>query len=123
MKDKGKLLYAAVLSIFTSVDILTLMGEKISGNFATVYALLFMIIVIKVINNTLPSWVWRRGYALIGLSAAIYMFLYIIGYGKDIWKPIDCIISMYVWVASLYYMGSYVEPEHNEEEDIVETEE
>jgi hypothetical protein len=73
------------------------------------YIIMFMYMLLKMILNALPPWVWRDGFGIVGLSAILYLILLSIGAPSHQIKIIDSSICLFVWIKSMNYLNNYKE--------------
>ena len=103
----SKLAYTIFLAIATAKEFSIIFD--LGGNFliGLIYLILFFILVIKLINNSLQPWVWKDGFGIVGLSSLVYLVLAILGLEDPILEKFHAIICLYVWIKSMRYLNNY----------------
>jgi hypothetical protein len=103
----GKVPYTIFLAIASVKEIAQIFSLGSNGLVELAYLVFFVYLIVKMFSNSLPPFVWRGAFAIIGFSALIYLFLSAVGVPNHPIKIIDSIVCLVVWVKSLIYLNNY----------------
>ena len=82
----NKIIYVAFLAIATVKEIGEIFLFPPNGLIEILYIIGFLYVIIKMLTDSLPLWIWRNGYSIVGFSAILYLILRFFGIPN---QPID----------------------------------
>ena len=110
----GKIPYTIFLAIASVKEIGQIFSLRSNGLVELAYLIFFVYIIVKMFSDSLPPFVWRGAFAIIGLSALVYLLLTAFGVPNHPIKIIDSIVCLGVWVKSLIYLNNYKDEDFRE---------
>jgi hypothetical protein len=110
----NKIIYVAFLAIATVKEIGEIFLFPPNGLIEILYIIGFLYVIIKMLTDSLPLWIWRNGYSIVGFSAMIYLILRFFGIPNQPIDVFDSMVCLFVWLKSLIYLNNYKETSENE---------
>jgi hypothetical protein len=110
----NKIIYVAFLAIATVKEIGEIFLFPPNGLIEILYIIGFLYVIIKMLTDSLPLWIWRNGYSIVGFSAMIYLLLSFFGIPNQPIDVFDSMVCLFVWLKSLIYLNNYKETSENE---------
>jgi len=109
----SRITYVIFLAVSSAKEIGQIFSLKSNPILDLLYIIMFMYMILKMMSNTLPPWVWRDGFGIVGLSAILYLILIAIGVPSHPIKIIDSSICLFAWIKSMNYLNNYKEENEN----------
>jgi hypothetical protein len=110
----NKIIYVAFLAIATVKEIGEIFLFPPNGLIEILYIIGFLYVIIKMLTDSLPLWIWRNGYSIVGFSAMLYLILRFFGIPNQPIDVFDSMVCLFVWLKSLIYLNNYKEISENE---------
>jgi hypothetical protein len=110
----GKIPYTIFLAIASVKEIAQIFSLRSNGLVELAYLIFFVYIIVKMFSDSLPPFVWSGAFAIIGLSALVYLLLTAFGVPNQPIKIIDSIVCLGVWFKSLIYLNNYKDEDFRE---------